>query len=261
VAPNLLARHGGDEFMLLVEDVPGDGRAVAEAIANELLEALRRPFVVGEAELQVGASIGISLYPADAADAADLLKHADAAMYQAKRAGRGRHSLYRAADDTAHRRLALTTRLRTALAGDELELHYQPVYALATRTPVGVEALVRWNDPERGMISPAEFIPLAEDAGLIEGVWVADAVCRQARAWLDLGLELGVAFNAAPLELTRPGFAHRLAALMATYRVPRGALTMEVIESAVADPVTIAPVLEQVAELGVRIAIDARRSR
>src|SRR5690349_5651743 len=111
-AAHLLTRHGGDEFMLLLEDLPGDGRAVAEAVAAELLEELRLPFRVGGAALQVGASVGISLYPADALDAADLLKHADAAMYQAKRAGRGRHALYRAADDTASRRLELTGRLR-----------------------------------------------------------------------------------------------------------------------------------------------------
>ena len=102
--------------MLLLEDLPGDGRAVAEAVAAELLEELRLPFRLGGAALQVGASVGISLFPADALDAGDLLKHADAAMYQAKRAGRGRHALYRAADDTASRRLELTSRLRTALS-------------------------------------------------------------------------------------------------------------------------------------------------
>ena len=138
-------------------------------------------------------------------------------MYQAKRAGRGRHALYRAADDTATRRLELTSRLRTALAGEELELHYQPVYVLADGRIVGAEALVRWNDPERGMVSPAEFIPLAEDTGLIEAVgeWVLDAACRQARAWRDLGLELEVGFNASPLELVSPGYARRVASACA----------------------------------------------
>ena len=179
-------------------------------------------------------------------------------MYQAKRAGRGRHALYKASDDTAHRRLELTTRLRVALSRDELDLHYQPVYRLASRTPVGVEALVRWRDPERGMISPSEFIPLAEDAGMIEAVgeWVTDAVCRQAREWKDLGLDIGVAFNASPLEITRPGFARRLGERVAAYGLGNGALTMEIIESAVADPAKVAPVLERIAELGVRVAID-----
>jgi len=257
-AAHLLTRHGGDEFMLLLEDLPGDGRAVAEAVAAELLEELRLPFRVGGAALQVGASVGISLYPADALDAADLLKHADAAMYQAKRAGRGRHALYRAADDTASRRLELTGRLRTALAEGQLELHFQPVYALAEGRPVGAEALVRWNDPERGMVSPAEFIPLAEDTGLIEAVgeWVLDAACRQARAWRDLGLELEVGVNVSPLELAAPGFAHRVADRMRAHGLGAGSLVLEIIESALSEPAAVAPVLERIAGLGVRIAID-----
>jgi predicted signal transduction protein with EAL and GGDEF domain len=244
--------------MLLLEDLPGDGRAVAEAVAAELLEELRFPFRLADAALQVGASVGISLFPADALDAGDLLKHADAAMYQAKRAGRGRHALYRAADDTASRRLELTGRLRTALAGDELELHFQPVYALAGGRISAAEALVRWNDPERGMVSPAEFIPLAEDTGLIGAVgeWVLDATCRQARAWRDLGIELEVGFNVSPLELTSPGFAHRVSDRMREYRLGPGSLVMEIIESALSEPAAVAPVLERVSELGVRIAID-----
>ena len=255
---HLLARHGGDEFMLLLEDLPGDGRAVAEAVAAELLEELRLPFRLAGAELQVGASVGISLFPADALDAGDLLKHADAAMYQAKRAGRGRHALYRAADDTASRRLELTGRLRGALAAEELELHFQPVYALADGRITGAEALVRWNDPERGMVSPAEFIPLAEDTGLIEAVgdWVLDATCRQARAWRDLGLQLEVGFNASPLELTRPGYAGHVAARMRANRLGPGMLVVEIIESALSEPAVVAPVLERIGALGVRVAID-----
>ena len=257
-AAHLLTRHGGDEFMLLLEDLPGDGRAVAEAVAAELLEELRLPFRVGGAALQVGASVGISLYPADALDAADLLKHADAAMYQAKRAGRGRHALYRAADDTATRRLELTGRLRSALAEGQLELHFQPVYGLAGGRISGAEALVRWNDPERGMVSPAEFIPLAEDTGLIEpiGEWVLDAACRQARAWRDAGIELEVGVNASPLELTAPGFAHRVADRMRAHGLGPGALMVEIIESALSEPVAVAPVLARLDELGVRVAID-----
>jgi diguanylate cyclase (GGDEF)-like protein/PAS domain S-box-containing protein len=255
---HLLTRHGGDEFMLLLEDLPGDGRAMAEAVAAELLEELRLPFHVGGAALQVGASVGISLYPADALDAADLLKHADAAMYQAKRAGRGRHALYRAADDTATRRLELTSRLRTALAEDQLELHFQPVHALADGAIIGAEALVRWNDPERGMVSPAEFIPLAEDTGLIEAVgeWVLDTACRQARAWLDLGLALELGVNVSPLELSSPGFAHRVESRMRAHGLGPDVLVLEITESALSEPVAVAPVLERIEGLGVKVAID-----
>jgi EAL domain-containing protein (putative c-di-GMP-specific phosphodiesterase class I) len=242
----------------LLEDLPGDGRAVSEAVAAELLEELRLPFRVGGAALQVGASVGISLYPADALDATDLLKHADAAMYQAKRAGRGRHALYRAADDTATRRLELTGRLRTALAEHQLELHFQPVVDLASERIVGAEALVRWNDPERGMVSPAEFIPLAEDTGLIEaiGEWVLDATCRQARAWRDAGLQIEVAYNVSQLELLSPGFVHRLAERMRAHGLGPGALVIELTESALSEPAMVAPVLQRIADLGVKIAID-----
>ena len=179
-------------------------------------------------------------------------------MYQAKRAGRGSHAVYCAAEDDAHRRLELITRLRTAIAGDELELHYQPVFDLATGRASGVEALIRWNDPERGMVSPAEFIPLAEDTGLIEpmGAWVLDSVCRQAREWKDLGLDVEVAFNASPIELARPGFARRLGERMAEHGIGPGMLAVEIIESAVADAAAVAPVLQRVAELGVQVAID-----
>jgi diguanylate cyclase (GGDEF)-like protein/PAS domain S-box-containing protein len=253
-----LARHGGDEFMLLLDEVPGDGRAVAEAVASVLLDELRHPFRVGGAELQVGGSVGISLFPSDAADATDLLMHADAAMYQAKRAGRGGYALYRADADGAHRRLELTSRLRAAIGRDELELHYQPVFDLGGSRIAGVEALVRWNDPERGQISPAEFIPLAEDTGLIDaiGAWVLDATCRQARAWQDAGLDLEVAFNVSPQELMRPGFARRLGERMTVHGVQAGRLVMEIIESALADPAAVAGVLEQVGRQGVRVAID-----
>jgi diguanylate cyclase (GGDEF)-like protein/PAS domain S-box-containing protein len=257
-AAHLLTRHGGDEFMLLLEDLPGDGRAVSEAVAAELLEELRLPFRVGGAALQVGASVGISLYPADALDAADLLKHADAAMYQAKRAGRGRHALYRAADDTATRRLELTGRLRTALAEGQLELHFQPVVELASGQIAGAEALVRWNDPERGMVSPAEFIPLAEDTGLIEAVgeWVLDAACGQARAWREQGLAIEVGVNVSPLELVAPGFGHRVADRMRAHGLGPGTLVIEITESALSEPAVVAPALDRIAEMGVRIAID-----
>jgi diguanylate cyclase (GGDEF)-like protein len=254
----VLARHGGDEFMLVVDDAPGDGRALAEAVAAELLDELRATFRVGGAELKLGASVGISLFPADAADAPDLLKHADAALYQAKRHNRGGHALYDAKADDAYRRLELTTRLRTALAGDELELHYQPVYDLDTGAPLAVEALIRWNDPKRGMVPPGEFIPLAEDTGLIEpiGAWVLDAVCWQARAWQDAGIEAVVGYNVSPQELVKPGFARRLGSRLAAHGVRPGGVGIEIIESALADSDAVAPVLERVAALGVHISID-----
>jgi EAL domain-containing protein (putative c-di-GMP-specific phosphodiesterase class I) len=179
-------------------------------------------------------------------------------MYHAKRAGRGTYAVYRAEADHAHRRLELTARLRAAIGRGELELHYQPVFDLGRGTVAGVEALVRWNDPERGRISPAEFIPLAEDTGLIDalGEWVLDATCRQARVWHDQGLRLDVAFNVSPLELMRPGFARRVGDAVAAHGADPNRLVIEIIESALADADAVGTVLEQVAALGVRIAID-----
>ena len=212
----------------MLDGAPGDGRALSEAVADELLDELRSPFRVGGARAPAGASVGISLFPADAATPTDLLKHADAAMYQAKAPSRGGHAVYRADVDDAHRRLELTTRLRAALARDELELHYQPVFERRDRARrSAVEALIRWNDPERGMVSPAEFIPLAEDTGLIEpiGAWVLNEVVppgarlagpRPRRSWSR--------YNAAPQELASPGFARRVGERMAAHGVRPGAL-------------------------------------
>jgi EAL domain-containing protein (putative c-di-GMP-specific phosphodiesterase class I) len=179
-------------------------------------------------------------------------------MYQAKRAGRGGHALYRAEDDGAQRRLELTTRLRAAIQRGELELHYQPVYDLQLARPVGAEALLRWNDPERGMVSPGEFIPLAEDTGLIDsiGEWVQETACRQLREWQDQGLELELAINASPRELVRPGFARRLGERLAGHGIRRGSLSLEIIESALVDTEAVSPVLDAIGEMGVRVAID-----
>jgi len=132
------------------------------------------------------------------------------------------------------------------------------VYLLADGSITGAEALVRWNDPDRGMVSPSEFIPLAEDTGLIGAVgeWVLDATCRQARAWRDLGLELEVGYNASPLELMSPSYAHRVADRMRAHGLGPGSLVMEIIESALSEPAAVAPVLDRIGALGVRVAID-----
>jgi diguanylate cyclase len=132
------------------------------------------------------------------------------------------------------------------------------VFDVATGEPVSVEALIRWNDPERGMVSPAEFIPVAEDTGLIQpiGAWVLDEACRQARVWQDLGLELVVGYNAAPLEIAKPGFARRVGERMAAHGLGPGKLAVEIIESSLSDPAAVAPVLERLARLGVHISID-----
>ncbi|MEP6953738.1 MAG: diguanylate cyclase, partial [Solirubrobacteraceae bacterium] len=167
-AGDLLARQGGDEFLLLLADLDGDPVAAAQRAADGLLEALTEPFRLSGEELQLGASIGLSVYPRDATDADTLLRHADAAMYQAKAAGRHGTAPYEVQAVGSRQRLAMVTRLRRAIDGDELTLHFQPIVSPGTGALEALEALVRWEDPERGTIPPGDFIPIAEETGLIE---------------------------------------------------------------------------------------------
>jgi diguanylate cyclase (GGDEF)-like protein/PAS domain S-box-containing protein len=254
---DLLARHGGDEFMLLLADLDGDARATAARVAGDLLATLERPFTLEGHEFEIAASIGIATYPADGAEMADVLKRADNALYDAKRDGRGTIRFAAGEETPATGQLTLTARLRRALARDELELYYQPVFRVDTRRPVAVEALLRWNDPERGMVGPGEFIPLAEDSGLIEpiGDWVVDAAIAQSEVWRALGLRPDIAFNVSPRQLRSDGFADRLLAKLSA--VDAGQFIAEITESAaMADPEHTVPLHERLAASGLKLAID-----
>ena len=206
-ATDLLARHGGDEFMLLLADLDDDARATADRVAHDLLATLETPFVIEGHEFEIAASIGVATFPDDGSEMSDVLKRADAALYEAKRAGRGTIRFAAGERAPATGQLTLTARMRRALARGEFELHYQPVWDVASGEAVAVEALLRWNDPERGMIPPGDFIPAAEDSGLIEpiGDWVVDAVIAQAAAWRELGLRPDIAFNVSPRQLRSTG--------------------------------------------------------
>jgi diguanylate cyclase (GGDEF)-like protein/PAS domain S-box-containing protein len=256
---DVLARAGGDEFFLLLPDLPEDGEGSALTAAKRVTAAFQDPFEIAGAELHVSVSVGVSLFPRDAADADELLRHADAAMYQAKRDARAGFALYTPSADDPLERLNLTARLRKALKGGDLVLHYQPIFSLAEDKPVGVEALIRWNDPVRGLVPPAEFIPAAEHSGLIEpiGEWVLDEVCRQSAEWSRLGLKPSVSVNASPRELRRPEYVEALARALARRGVDPSSIIVEVTESAAMDESgTGHRMLSRLQELGVSTAID-----
>jgi diguanylate cyclase (GGDEF)-like protein/PAS domain S-box-containing protein len=259
-ASDLLARQGGDEFLLLVTDIEGDPLQAAEGVAASITEALERPFKVLGAEFQIGASIGVSLFPRDAHDADTLLRHADAAMYQGKHGGRGRVTFYAEEGRDALRRLSMATLLGKAVAHDEFVLHYQPIVALADGSVDHVEALIRWRDPDRGLIMPADFIPVAEETGLIESIgdWVLEEVCDQLVAWRDEGLEPSVSFNVSPRQLRRGDLVERVRERLAAAGVEASSLVVEITETAAMQdaPERVERVIGELSEMGFRIAID-----
>ncbi len=256
---DLLARPGGDELLLLIADVRDDPVSVAEDAAERILAALQAPFSVAGAEFQVGCSIGISAYPHDARDAAELLNHADTAMYRAKTVARGGWAVYDGDREDPRARLSLSTRLRRALSGNELSLHYQPIFGVPGGEVTGFEALLRWHDPERGAIPPGEFIPLAEETGLIEqvGDWVVGAVCEQQAAWAARGWDASISFNVSPRQLRRLDFAERVAWHLDRTGADPSRLTVEITESTtMEDPATAEPILRALHQLGLRLALD-----
>jgi diguanylate cyclase (GGDEF)-like protein/PAS domain S-box-containing protein len=256
---DLLARQGGDEFLLLLSDIAGDAVTIAKTAADGILEALGRPFSIAGTDFHVGASIGVGVFPRDANDGEELLRHADAAMYQAKARGRNAVAVYSGEAHQSRERLSLSTRLRRAIERDELVLHFQPIVDPRDGLLRKAEALVRWDDPRRGLVPPVEFIPFAEETGLIDevGEWVLDALCRQRLAWQAAGLDPDVTFNVSPRELRRTAFAEHLRARLSAYGLDPARLTVEVTESAaMGDFGVTEPVLRDLAAAGFTVAID-----
>ncbi len=253
-----VARQGGDEFLLLF---PGVAQAVDVAkMAHKLLEVLRRPHRLAGRELFVTASLGVSLYPEDGADAETLVKNADTAMYRAKEEGRDTWQLYtRAMNATALERLALESALRRALEGQEFLLHYQPVLDIVTGRVHGVEALLRWKHPEMGLVPPADFIPLAEATGLIVpiGPWVLRSACAQVKAWHDQGHLICVSVNLSARQVQQPDLVAQVTQVLDETSLQPRFLELEITETgAMQDEVATVETLRRLKAIGVRISID-----
>jgi diguanylate cyclase (GGDEF)-like protein/PAS domain S-box-containing protein len=260
---DVVARQGGDEFLILLTDVKTDSTASTsptEVVASKVRSILREPFLVDGIEIFVSASVGISTYPADGTDADTLLKHADVAMYSVKDSGRDGYARYNRGADTALEQISKAARLRKSVeSGRGLVLHYQPLMNLETAEVVGVEALVRWQDGDRGLVQPDEFIPLAEQVGLIGSLsdWVVAEACRQASAWQKEGMDFYVSINVPPSYCQPTGMAH-LAAAASAAGIGLEHLMIEVTESALAPDKRryLEDTLSEMRSQGLRLAID-----
>jgi predicted signal transduction protein with EAL and GGDEF domain len=253
---DILARLGGDEFAVLAA-LPHRG-ALGE-VATRLHAALARPFDIGGVAIELGASIGIAVQPDHGDDVSTLLRHADVAMYDAKRSATSIETYHPDRDPYSAERLALLGELRRALDKDELVLHFQPKVALATGRVIGVEALVRWQHPERGLLGPADFLGVAERTGLIAAVtrWVLDAAVRQCASWRRAGTEMPVAVNLAAANIVDSTLPEAVAAILQRWELPGSLLECEISEDTVmGDPRRATDVLERLRELGVRLSLD-----
>jgi diguanylate cyclase (GGDEF)-like protein len=250
-----IARLGGDEFVVL--QVAKDPVQVAPPLASRLIEAISEPYEVGGHEVHVGASVGIAVSPIDSTDPDTLLKHADMALYRAKSEGRGRWSLFEQEMNTRqHARFLLARDLRSALANGELEIHYQPILNLSSGEVSCCEALIRWRHPERGLVSPAEFVPVAEETGLIVPIseWVLRQACAEAARWPE---RVRVAVNISPFYWKSRALSQMVFSAVAASRIAPSRLELEITESALLNTnEATRALLNQLHNVGVRIAMD-----
>jgi predicted signal transduction protein with EAL and GGDEF domain len=254
-----VCRQGGDEFVILLAEIgqPQDAAQVAET----LRAALDMPHLIDGHELHVTLSIGISVFPDDGTNVDALMQNADTAMYHAKAGGRNNYQFFRAEMNArAVRRLFVETSLRRALKQGEFLLHYQPKIDLASGAMTGAEALIRWQDPDLGLVYPAQFVPIAEENGLIVpvGRWVLREACRQVQAWLDAGLPaVPVSVNISAVEFRHEGFVEGVALILKETGLAPHYLELELTESILMHDVeSSTSMLEALKAMGVQLAID-----
>ena len=258
-ATDTVFRMGGDEFVVVLENVaePED----CAVVGRKLLEAVTRPLVLGDFSMEVGASIGIAVYPSDGNDASSLMKNADIAMYQAKGAGSRSIQFFASAmGERVSRQLSIVNGLQQALKSGHFILHYQPIFDFASRRLVAAEALVRWLDPDRGLVPPNEFIPVAEESGLISaiGTWVIEEACRQSTRWHAEGIDVvSIAVNLSACQLRNADIVEVVRNALPDRKVLPGCVSVELTESMVMeDPERVIDTLHQIRGLGVTISID-----
>jgi len=261
---DLVARRSGDTFLLLLADLEREGDDVeaavarAETAAQRILDSLAVPFRAGGTELYVSASIGISLFPQDGDEPGSLLRNAEAAMLESKKGGHAYVVSNRGALDSSAK-LRFVTRLRKAVESQRWALHYQPILELATGRMEGVEALIRWMEPDGTMVPPGDFIPLAEELGLIEAIgdWVVRELVYQAQAWRELDIDLDISFNLSPRQFWQPDLAEGILERIREGGVDPSRVVVEITESsAMNDPDKAQAILEDLHAGGLRIAID-----
>lgn len=254
-----VARLGGDEFVFILEDIQQSSDIAV--VAKKILDAMKRRVIAGEHELFVSTSIGIGIFPDDSNDTEGVIKCADTALYRAKEDGRSNYKFYKTDMDTAaYQQLLLETELRKAISEEQFYLEYQPQFDLKTKQLTGFEALIRWNHPEHGLVPPNDFIPLAEENGLIVsiGSWVIEQVCRQMAAWQEAGLALvPIAVNVSARQFRDKKFVAHTSNVVQQSGIEPKLLEIELTESTVMDKVEETIVeLERITRFGIRLAVD-----
>jgi predicted signal transduction protein with EAL and GGDEF domain len=254
----VLGRLGGDEFVVVL---PNRDAAAASVVASRIIDSLVTPFEIETKQVPMSTSMGISLFPDNGTDLDTLIHQADAAMYHAKRAGRSTCRFFSAdMNRLAEQRLEHSAALRNAIANETLRLHYQPQIRTSDGAIHGVEALARWHDPVLGEVSPAKFIPLAEECGLIEqiGLWSLREACRQMAQWRDAGLDIPcVSVNLSPINFQNVNLATSVAAILADHGLPPHVLMLEITEGVILNERSVAiETMNAIRELGVGLSLD-----